>query len=269
MMGNTCIWSPVIVARLAVPHFCQQEYRYKSDQMLKRIEDIKVKMKNSRAERQGKMVEARIKLETITLTEDHQGHTQVIKRQETIQERVPIADFDAPLDQEGDIFYIVQVMDLKWDAEMEKDELSVSCSFQYLILVVQEQVVALNRDENPEDSQGEPENEPKDLKLEIDRVRHDNHELAHKLFLYERDLLSLQRGIRKVEKRNAALSKELGGYQEIVEKLRAAITRKDLIISSYENPRSKTPARVLPFPSRGDVDNHLGQRIKRLFLNSL
>jgi len=268
-MDNTYIWSPVIIASLAAPHVSRQEYRYKSDQMLKRIEDIKVKIKNPRAERQGKMVEARIKLEIIALVEDYQGRTQVINRPETIKERVPLTDFDGYPGQDGESTYIVQVSDLKWDAEMENNELNVSCSLQYLILAAREQIVVLNRDENPEDSQGKADDEHLDLQLEIERLRHDKHIMAHKLFLYERDLLSLQRGIRKAETRNAAISKELGGYQEMVEKLRAAITRKDLIICSYENSHPETPARVLPFPSRGDVDNNLGQRIKRMFLNSL
>lgn len=269
MMANTCIWSPVVVASLAVPHSCQQEYRYKSDQIIKCIEDVKVKIKNPQAQRQGKVVEARMKLEIITLLEDYQGCTQVINRQETIKERVPLTDFDSQPDQEGESTYIVQITNLKWDAEMERNELSVSCSIQYLLLATRDQIVTLNRNEKPEDSQEEPENELLDLKMEIDRMRQDNHVLAHKLFLYERDLVSLQRGIRKVENRNAALSKELGGYQEMVEKLRVAITRKDLIISNYENPRPETSARVLAFPSRDDVNNNLGQKIKRMFLNSL
>ncbi|MDD3364674.1 MAG: hypothetical protein PHZ03_06815 [Syntrophomonas sp.] len=273
MTQDIRLWSPVIVASLAAPRICQRESRFGTDQIFKRMEDIKVKIKNPRAEWQGKILEARMNLEIIALLEDHAGHTQLISRQEIIKDRVALGEFDRSLEQDEDAVFIIQIQDLKWDGEMQGNELIISYSLSYVILAAREQVVKLYANEEMELSNGEQENDLQGMEMgmemEIDRVRNDNERLNRKLFLYERDLMSLQRGIKKAENRNVALSSELSGARELVKKLRDAITRKDLLICAYENPQNETRKKTLPLLAMGDEESKLGQRIKRMLMNSL
>jgi hypothetical protein len=274
---DICLWSPVIVASLATPRICQRKSRFRTDQIFKRMEDIKVKIKNPRAEWQGKILEVRMNLEIIALLEDQTGHTQLISRQEIIKDRVVLREFDRPLEQEKDAVFIVQIQDLKWDGDLQGNELIISYSLSYMLFAAREQVVKLYSDEEMEFSNEEQENDwqgietgiDTEIDTEIDRVRNDNEILHRKLFLYERDLMSLQRGIKKVESRNVALSLELNGTREREKKLRDAITRKDLLICRYENPQNEARKKLLPLPSMGDEEFKLGQRIKRMFMNSL
>jgi len=265
------LWSPVIIASLAAPRVCQRESRFGTDQIVKRMEDIRVKTKNPRAAWQGKILEARVTLEIIALLEDRAGHTQLISRQEIIKDRVAIEEFDRPFEPEKDVGFIIQIQDLKWDGEMQGNELIISYSLSYVIFAVREQVVKLYADEEMEFSSEEQENDLQgmEMEMEIDRVRNDNERLSHKLYLYERDLMSLQRGIKKAEDRNIALSSELSGARELVGKLRDAITRKDLLICRYENPQNETRKKILPLLATGEEEYKLGQRIRRMLINSL
>jgi hypothetical protein len=234
------------------------------------MEDIKVKTKNPRAEWQGKILEARVNLEIILLVEDQGGHIQLISRQEIIKDRIALSEFDRPLEEEKNTVFIIQIQDLKWDGEIQGNELIISYSLSYVIFAAREQVVKLYADEEMEFSNGEQENGLQDMETEINRVRNDNERLNHKLYLYERDLMSLQRGIKKAENRNVALSSELSGARELVEKLRDAITRKDLLICSYEKPQNDTRKKIQPLLlTMGDEEFQLGQKIKRMFINSL
>ncbi len=269
MKQDIRLWSPVILASLAVPRICQRESRLGTDQIFKRMEDIKVKIKNPRAEWQGKILEARMNLEIIALMEDQAGHTQLISRQEIIKDRVALGEFDRLVEQERDVGFIIQIQDLKWDGEMQGNELIIRYSLNYVIFAAREQVVNLNANEEMEFSNAKQENDWQSMETEIDRVRNDNERLNRKLFLYERDLMSLQRGIKKAENRNLALSSELSGARELVEKLRDAITRKDLQICRYENPQNETHKKILPLIAMGDEEFKLGQRIKRMLMNSL
>ncbi|PKM77494.1 MAG: hypothetical protein CVU90_06505 [Firmicutes bacterium HGW-Firmicutes-15] len=269
MTQDISLWSPVIVASLVAPCICQRESRLGTDQIYKRMEDIKVKIKNPRIEWQGNILEARMNLEIIALLEDQTGHTQLISRQEIIKDRVALREFDRSLEKEKDAGFIIQIQDLKWDGEMQGNELIISYSLSYMIFAVREQVVKLYADEEMEISNEEPENDLQGMEMEINRVRNDNEKLNRKLFLYERDLMSLQRGIKKAENRNVALSSELSRSLELVEKLRDAITRKDLLICTYEKPQNENRKKTLPPLAMGGEEFKLGQRIKRMLMNSL
>jgi hypothetical protein len=263
------LWSSVIVASLAAPRICQRESRFGIEQIFKRIDDIKVKLKKYRTERQGKIVVVRIYLEIIGLMEDQEGHTQLISRQEIIKDRIDINEFDQSLEQEKDAVFIIQNQDLRWDGELQRNELIISYSLSYVMFAAREQVVKLYADEEMEFSNGDKENNLQGIELEIDRIRNDNERLNRKLFSYERDLMSLQRGIKKAENRNVALSSELSGAREMVEKLRDAITRKDLLICTYEKSQNENPQKILPLLTVGNEEFKLGQRIRKMLMNSL
>jgi hypothetical protein len=261
---NISLWSQVILASLLVPRNFQQESRYRNSEMVKRIEDIKVRIKHPRAQRQGRGVEARFNLEIIALVEDFQGRSQVFSRQEVIKDRLELGDFDHPLEADKELNYIVQIHDLKWDGEMKGQELIINYDFSYMLYSAQEQVVKLFADEEMRIIEQE---DLREMETEIDRVRNDNELLNRKLFLYERDITSLRRGIKKVEDRNTFLKRELNGYQELIENLREAITRKDLLICNYENHKNGAHAKIFPMFTSGAEESTVGKSIKRMFLN--
>ena len=276
MSQDISLWSPVVLASLSSPRSCQRESRFGTDQMFARLDDIKVKLKNPRAEWQGKILEARVNLHIIALLEDQAGYTQLVSRQEIIRERIAPSEFDNSIEPERDAVFVTQIQELKWNGEMQGNELVLRYSIRYMILAVQEQVVKLFTDEELQySSNGEPEDSlppmemVTELEMEIDRVRNDNERLNRQLFLYERDLMSLQRGIKKVENRNVALSLELSGARELVEKLRTAITRKDLQICTYENFQPGVSKKLLPFPGLSNEEFKLGEKIKRMLMNNL
>lgn len=268
MNQDIFLWSPVIISGLKSPMTCQQEQRYRNDQMFEHIDDIKVKVRNLQAERQGKMVEVRISLETIVIVEDAQGHTQLISRQEIIKDRLEFNKFDRPLEPDEKIGYIIQIQDLKWDGELHDDEMRISYSLKYMIFAAIEQAVKVYVDKEQESYSQEKANESQTIEMEIEKIRNDNARLYQKLYLYERDIISLQRSIKKVEGRNAALSKELNITQELIQKLRDSITRKDLLICGYENNQNNIREKILPIPL-GLGEEKIGERIKRMFMNSL
>ena len=268
MNQDIALWSPVIIASLKSPRSCQQERRYRYDPMIRRIDDIKIKVRNLRAERKGKAMEVWISLEIITVVDDSNGHTQLIDRKETIKERLPFQEFDSPIELDEEVGYIIQIKDLNWDGETQGNEVVITYFLNYMVFAVREQVVTLQTD-NERKTGDEEEIDFNDIEIEIEQVRNDKEILKHKLFLYERDIMSLRRAIEKAEVKNTALSKELNGTRELVQKLREAITRKDLLICSYENHQPNTGEKTLPLPAWGGGEIKLGDRIKRMFMNSL
>jgi septal ring factor EnvC (AmiA/AmiB activator) len=215
------------------------------------------------------MLEARVNLGIIALLEDKNGCTQPIDRQEIVKERILSSEFDPPLEQEKNTEFIIQVQDLKWDGDTQENELIISYSLSYMIYAVREQVVPLYGDEQETLNRRELANDLPNLESEIERIRDDNERLTRQLCIYERDLMSLKRGIKKAETRNVVLSSELNGARELVEKLRDAITRKDILICHYQNPQNENRKRISPLLSIVDEEFKLGRKIKRMLMNSL
>ena len=270
MNQDISLWSPVIIASLASPHTCQQERHYTVGPFYKRVEDIKVKIRNPRTEQQGKSLETRMKLEIIVLLEHSDGRTVLISRPEIIKERLSFGEFDqlARLD-EGEVGYITQIQDLNWDGKMQNNEIIITYSLSYKVFAVREQVVRLYAEDEVKSSDLEESHDPKETKEEILGEDKSNGNWKHKLFLYERDMLSLKHAIKKAEERNAVLSRELNGTQKLVQTLQDAVTHKDLLICSYENQQNRAREKILPLFNRGDEEFKLGQRIKRMFMISL
>jgi hypothetical protein len=263
------LWSPVIVSSLSTPRTCQQVRHYGIDTIFKRIDDIKIKTTKLRAERQGKLLEARVQMDIVVLVEDFSGHIRLFSRPELIRERIAWQEFDKPPQQETDINYIIQIQDLKYDGEMQGNEIIISYFLSYMLFAVREQVVKLYADEELMNDNLEQVNNSPEAEAEIEMIRNHNGVLNHKLYLYEKDLMSLQRGIKKAEERNAELCRELSGTQATVQQLREAVTRKDLIICSYENHLPMGLPKNTPPTAMTQAEFTLGQRIKRMFMNSL
>ena len=73
-----------------------------------------------------------------------------------------------------------------------------------------------------------------------------------------------------MEERNAQLFRELNGTREKVQQLQEAITRKDLLISRYQQigGNGGRPDKVMLQPPKS-TESRLGERIKKLIMSCL
>lgn len=270
MNKDISLWSPVIIASLTVPRTCQQERHLTVSPFYKHVDDIKVRIRKPSTEQQGKSLETRMNLEIIILLEESDGRTVLISRPEIIKERLSFAEFDRlPQPGEGEVAYITQIQDLNWNGELQDNEIIISYSLSYMIFAVREQVVRLYAEDEVKNNDLEQSSYLQNVNEEIAEENQVNENLKHKLFLYERDMLSLQRAIKKTEERNAVLNRELNGTQKIVQTLRDAVTRKDLLICHYENQLYSPGQKFKPLPAMNGAEPKLGQRLRRMFMSSL
>ena len=268
MNQDISLWTSVIIASLKTPRTSLQERHLSVSPFYKRVEDIKVRIRNPRTEQQGKSLETRMNLEIIVLLEETDGRTVLISRPEIVKERVSFGEFDRfPQLEEGEVEYITQIQELNWDGELQDNEIVINYSLSYMIFAVREQMVRLFAEDNVKSNDLEASLDLQETTEETSEEDKISEDMKHKLFLYERDMLSLQRAIKKTEERNAVLNRELNGTQILVQTLRDAITRKDLLICHYEN--QTYPAGVKPLPDLIGAQPKLGQRLRRMFMSSL
>lgn len=270
MQQDIILWCPVIVDGLPAPIRCRQEKRYGLGERCERIDDIRIKIVSTNAVRQGKYVQAFIHLEAIILIEDKYGHTSILNRQVHIRERVEWPEMNNNLLNDRRISFVLQMENLQWDAEVLDAEVTIWYEMDYKVHAVREQKVRINMGQDQVEQEFVPVDLGKDTSDEMTRIQTENQALNHRLVFYQKDMLSLQRGIKKVEERNAQLCRELNGTREKVRQLQEAITRKDLLISRFHQIRANgdPPGGVISQPPKNN-ESGLGQRIKRLIISCL
>lgn len=267
------IWSPVITAQLYNPHRCQEEVIYPTEQRYQSLEELKIKLKDSQARIQGKVVEVVIKLDILFVVRDETGRLQLLTRGETVRERILLRDFNHVIDKEQPPEFIVNITNLSWEGELKRSELKATYYIDYMILALNEQVVTLAIENEEEETGEESVTEiVQQLENELARLVDEKEELRRKLYFYERDISSLKKGIYKVENRNAILNSEVNHYQELVEQLQAAISAKERQLQRLEpSPAYSTPNwqsdNDKPWGEEARIN--WGSRLKRMFMNSL
>ena len=270
------IWSRVILAELNKPQKIKQQSIFTLDSLYQSLEDVKIKLKNYYWCRQGQAVEAVIKLDVLLLLEERDGRMQLVRQEETLRDRIPFSHFDSNvegLDKEKKIDFNGDIQNLAWQGDLMGNELYLTFMLEYMVVATREQVVKLSEQGEAELGSTGQDELLQDLEGAIVRMENENHELRRQIFLYERDISSLKKGIRKVENRNAFLNSESRQYQELSEKLQAAIREKEMRLKRYENPyyQSSLPNEV---PLAGQKEElldpglSLGSRVKRMFMNS-
>lgn len=262
MAEDISLWTHVIVAHLPVPHTCRQACSFSLDIDFNRIDDIRVKTKHWEATRRSKYVEASIMLEIIVLFEDSQHNTSIISQPYLIKERIDWAEVDKE-SLTKDVSYVLQIEDFKWDADLINNEIVVKFTVTYTVNEIREQAVRLHMGSQAADEQ---ESHADRAAIELRKMQSVNDNLMRRLGYYQKDVLSLQHGIKKVEERNAQLNRELNGTREKVQQLQEAITRKDLMISKYKlcSPLNQQSEKLI---SSSEGDLKIGQRLKRLLLS--
>lgn len=267
MKQDISLWSPVIIASLSVPHKCRQESRYPVGPLYKRLEDIKIKIRDARTEPKGKSLETRVKLEIIILLEDLDGKMALFSRPEIIKQQLSLGELDQPVRvDEEEPGYITRIHDLSWDGGLQDNDVIINYSLSYIIFAVREQVVKLYAEDEIDYSRVERDCDRQAYRGEAAAENESDENWKKKIFLYERDILSLQHAVKKAEERNAVLNRELTGTQQLLHKLQDAVTRKDLLISHYENHSAIQERKNKPLPA---FTNTVGQRLKRMFISCL
>ncbi len=285
MAQSIMIWSPVIVSSLKAPRTFQPVRHYKLGIINKHIRDIKLKTSRIQVEPQGKQVGVRVYMDIAVLLEDADGNTSIFNHPELIRERISGQEFDRPQNVIGDGEYVIQLLNLNWDGDIEAQKLIIRFSCRYMLHVVRPQVVTVfsQAELAPEARQDErSQSAAKAIGVEMPtvisrqpsadiisaeeliRIRNENENLTHKIFRYERDLMSLQRGLKKSEERNSELSRELKGTKATLRQLQDALTRKEITLLQYENiPVTDSGKHVSP-AAVDRPDASWGQRLKRM-----
>lgn len=264
MGSSVAIWSPVVVAQLPYPYRLKELCTYTLDRVYKSVEDLKIKVKQTITRFQGQAVEAQISLDILCLVEDLAGELCLIAREATIKNRIPILDFEPPLDPNQRIKFVVDIVETTCQGEMDGHELQVFIFIDYLLMATCEQVVKLSTEGENASSTDSMEEALSRLSAEINRIEGENQSLRRRIYLYERDIMSLKKGISKAERRNTGLNRELGRYRQLAEELQESIRERDRQLIQYHNPyyHNNMPEKDL------EEQPGLGTRIKRMFISN-
>lgn len=264
------IWSPVVMAQLNTPRRLGCEPSYTADRLFRALEDLKIKIKQWEVIPQGQAVEVRIKMDILCLLEDPGGHMHLVKKEETLRERVAYTEFNRNLEKEDTLSFVISIKDVSVDGELIGPEIRIRFLVEYTLIATREQVVRLWEGEHGELNNGSLNQLFERLEEEVSRLTAQNQELHRKIFFYQRDISSLKRGISKLEKRNAGLLRDISFYQRETAGLRQSLQEKEASIYRLQHyPRAAS------FPHRENLAEEeeseigLGTRIKRLFLNNL
>ncbi len=267
MHQDLAIWCPVVMTNLASPRLFRQRNPYQMAESYKRIQDLKVRIKNCQSQVQGNFVETKVGVAWLCLLEDYRGRSCPIKREEVLKDRVPLRDFDC-LNEKYELHYIQDINNFSWDAELEDSLLIIRYELSYRLMGTREQLVfvqasmdQLNMDANVS---------PKYAQADglIDAKLEENLKLRRQVHFYETNLSSLRRGIQKAEKDNYTLNMELRTYKAMVEDMRDAIEDKDRIMGRKLD-NSPLLSRDVKKNWAAYEPNKLGQRIKNLFINNV
>ena len=265
------IWSPVIMAQLKRPRHLGGEYSYPSERFHRTLEDLRIKVKHSEVLPQGQAVEIRVKVDILCLLEDDQGSMHLVKKEETIKERVSYSDFNQALEHTDSLRFVINIKEISCDGELSRGEIRVRFLMEYNLIATREQVVRLRTGEQGELNKESLNQLFERLEEEVTRLAGENQELHRKIFYYQRDISSLKRSIRKLEIRNAGLLKEVTYHQQASQELRKNLQEKEARIyrlqhypGAWSNPKPAEPLDEMP-----EAEPGLGRRIKRLFLNNL
>lgn len=278
MTEGLAIWSRVVLAQLNRPRRINQEMVHILKSSFKSFEDVKVKIKELSWKRQGQAVETLLNLDLLFLVEEYNGVMKLVSQETSLRDRVPFSEFDGNWDLLGSdrmIGFNGDIKKLSWQTDVNDNEVKLILSVDYFLVATREQVVQLSEQSNALTESRDLSEKLEELKHEIARTQNEKQNLQHQIFLYERDISSLRRGIKKVEDRNSLLNKESKQYQEMLSQLQFAIREKERQLNRYANKISneEQPDDYLPpAQMKEQADNSelsLGRRVKRLFMNSI
>lgn len=265
MKQDLCIWSPVILASLSSPRLFEQQISYEMDGRYKRLKEIRLRVRKKKLSSLGRSIEVLFVIDLLCVVEDSAGKSQVISREEQLKDRVLMVEFDRHFNMEAGLINIIDVLGLYWDGDLSSKTLRINCYLSYNLMIAREKIIKIS---DPENERSNVEDDYiEQIKQDAVRLGHENEQLCRQAVFYEKDIISLKRGIQKAERRCAILNREKSQYQTAVEQLKEDLNSKEILISSY---RKQIKQLSRDNESEGpEVQNKLGRRIKQLLMNTV
>lgn len=263
------IWSPVVYAELTEPGTWRGTFTYALEDPPGRMEEIKIKARQGIARLQGKHIEVEIDCEILTLLESPNGQMRLFSRREALKERLPRDAFSA-WPKHPDQEYVVNIHRLSWDGELKEKKIHINLLVYYVVLIIRYEIVKVPLEASDRISTGQLEVSEllNQLRSEIIQAEAEKMELKRKLYRYEKDILSLKKGISRAEGRNLILNEELSRNRQIIEELKTGRYNVD---RRRERRRPHYSEKAPGYPAwaqKHDESVSLGGLIKRLFQNN-
>ncbi len=261
------IWSPVISAQLKKRRIKSNTvcpWKNKSDSFA----DIKIKIRHGEASLQGSSVYVRFQLEFLCLMEDLQGEMLLTKWTGECQDRITLTEFDHYISEMEKVNLKLNLIECDGIGELTGGNICLDYYIDYSIIAAHEQIIEISPARQTEAAAVSLKAALQKLEDEVVRVEGENGELRRRLFIYERDISSLKRGLWKAENRNAVLNREKKEHQTMIEKLSAVIRQHE--IESVQTKRDYASGGIISnqVSLRPEEITKLGGRIKRMFMNS-
>lgn len=262
------LWSPVVCAELIEPRTWKGEFSYILEEAPGRMDEIKIKPRKYSARLQGKHVEVEIACEILTLLENPHGKMRLFTRRESLRERISKDAFTA-WPENPEIEFVVNLHKLSWDGELKERVIRLHIIIVYSVMITRNEIVKVPLESTvekvivPEDAQ----DLLRQLQSEIIQAEAAKMELKRRIHIYEKDILSLKRGINRAEIRNLNLHEELSRNRKIIDELSRSLHDREKSIghSLYKpGPGQEGPTR----PEETEEAISLGGLVKRLFQNN-
>ncbi len=258
------IWTPVIIGKLASSHRIKAEQTYNIDKVFKAIEDLKIRVRGYHFIPQGRLVELQLKLDILCLLEDFLGSMHLLVKEEVVKEKIKLNEFDAYIDHNMDIKYILNNLESNAHGELRAQILQVAYFIDVTIIATNEQIISLTTADEIGPEEDILHDVLQKLRLQVEKMENEKRALKRQIFFYERDISSLKRGIVKAENKNAQLNRELQKLQDLLEEQEKALKEKEDRLRHHgrydyrDRAKSTIQEEVSP----------LGSRIKRMFLQA-
>lgn len=259
------IWTPVISAQLENRRIkgttaCSMEKKTGY------ITDIKLKIRQYEAKLQGTSVYIQFNLEYLCLMEGHHGETMLITWTGACQDRVALSDFGVHLSS-------LEKADMKLDivghdgiGELKGGEIIIDFYIDYSIIASHDRMVEVSPVRHSDTAVVSLKAALQKLEDEVVRVEGENGKLRKQLFIYERDISSLKRGLWKAENRNAILNREKKEHQSLIEKLSDIINKQEGETGQIKSEHSLEIVENRAALRQEDFIRW-GSRLKRMFMN--
>lgn len=225
---NFDIWVPVIASSLLSYYEGEAPRNYPLHKDFKRIETLKIKVKDIETYRKGSLIEVILDLEILILLEDNSGKIEMFRTLERFRQKVASQEFNNEFDIKGDYQYITEIKDLNVEGDLHHDRISITIRICFDIMVLQNRRVSLadevklniNEAKAVPPYQQKTENGEKvKLQSNVNKLRKENQDLLRQLSIYKKDLISLKRGIQKAEARSFGLKRENREYEKRIDDL--------------------------------------------------
>lgn len=266
MEDSITIWTPVIISRLLNVQKAQEQMVHYLDQHYHGLEDVKIKIKKTEVGIIGKEIEIILNLDILCLVQNSNSDLQLVSCEEKMVNHIPLNKFSLPFTREPNLGFRVNITNLKCEGELKGHELKIRYGLDYMVLVLQDRIVAISNANSAEPKKLEAGASTGHTEDKTDLFRDEKDQLLRKVFCYERDIISLKKSIHKTENRNAALNRELARYQQLVKQLQKAVEDKNNPPSPIQQEANFSYWRTPP-PQKDSTP--FVARLKRMFITSL